>query len=170
MVDLQDPRKLATTTITSALVLGLTLVHITVTPIGGYVHLGDIAIYFTAFAFGPRTGLIAGGLGTGLADVISGYALFSPLSLLVHGLQGYVAGWMTRSNDNTLRLTLAVGAGGGIIVVGYFAGEALIPTFGGPAYALSEVPFNLVQALFGALGAVVYAAVVRAYPRLRQMN
>ncbi len=166
--DLNNPRTLATTGIMTALVLGLTLVHIGVTPAGGYVHLGDIAIYFTAFAFGPVAGLIAGGLGTGLADVVSGYAIFAPLSLVVHGLQGLVAGWIARESVSAGRLALGVVIGGLIIVGGYFAGEALVPVFGGPAVAVSEVPLNVVQAAFGALGAVVYGAVARAYPRLRQ--
>lgn len=166
--DLNNPRTLATTGIMTALVLGLTLIHLTISPIGGYVHLGDIAIYFTAFAFGPWAGLIAGGLGTALADVVSGYAIFAPLSLVVHGLQGLLAGLIVRRQPSPLRLVLATVVGGLVLVAGYYVGEALIPVFGGPAMALSEVPFNLVQAAFGALGAVVYAAVARAYPALRQ--
>ena len=166
--DLDNPRTLATTAVMTALVLGLTLVRIAVTPINGYVHLGDIAIFFTSFAFGPWAGLVAGGLGTGLADVVSGYAIFAPLSLVVHGLQGLVAGWIVRRRPTSAGLVLGVLAGGVILVAGYFIGEAVVPVFGGPALALSEVPFNAVQAAFGSLGAVVYAAVVRAYPRLRQ--
>ncbi|HEC22491.1 MAG TPA: ECF transporter S component [Chloroflexi bacterium] len=166
--DLDNPRTLATTAVMTALVLGLTLVRIAVTPINGYVHLGDIAIFFTSFAFGPWAGLVAGGLGTGLADVVSGYAIFAPLSLVVHGLQGLVAGWIVRRRPTSAGLVLGVLAGGVILVAGYFIGEAVVPVFGGPALALSEVPFNAVQAAFGSLGAVVYAAVARAYPRLRQ--
>lgn len=166
--DLDNPRTLATTAVMTALVLGLTLVRIAVTPINGYVHLGDIAIFFTSFAFGPWAGLVAGGLGTGLADVVSGYAIFAPLSLVVHGLQGLVAGWIVRRRPTSAGLALGVLAGGVILVAGYFIGEAVVPVFGGPALALSEVPFNAVQAAFGSLGAVVYAAVARAYPRLRQ--
>lgn len=166
--DLNNPRTLATTGIMTALVLGLTLVHIAVTPALGYVHLGDIVIYFAAFAFGPWVGLIAGGLGTGLADVVSGYAIFAPLSLVVHGLQGFVAGLIVQNRPSISRLLPGVLAGGLIVIGGYFLGEALIPVFGGPAVALSEVPFNAIQSMFGALGAVVYAAVARAYPRLHQ--
>lgn len=166
--DLNNPRTLATTGIMTALVLGLTLIHLAISPIGGYVHLGDIAIYFTAFAFGPWAGLIAGGLGTALADVVSGYAIFAPLSLVVHGLQGLLAGLIVWRRPSAGRVALATVVGGLVLVAGYYIGEALIPVFGGPAVALSEVPFNVVQAVFGALGAVVYAAVARAYPALRQ--
>jgi energy-coupling factor transport system substrate-specific component len=165
--DLDNPRTLATTAVMTALVLGLTLIHIAQTPIGGYIHLGDIAVYFTAFAFGPWAGLFAGGVGTGLADVLSGYASFAPLSFVVHGVQGFVAGWLTRGRPTAARLIAAVIAGGVIVILGYFAGESLIPAFGGPAWAITEVPWNGVQELVGALGIALYVAVARAYPRLR---
>ena len=168
--DLNNPRTLAVTGIMTALVLGLTLIHISVTPTGGYVHLGDIAIYFASFAFGPWVGLIAGGLGTGLADVVSGYAIFAPLSLVVHGLQGLVAGRIAYGTLRPGRLARGAIAGGLVVVLGSFLGEALVPVFGGPAYAIGEVPFNLTPEVFGALGAVVSVAVARAYPRLRQVT
>ena len=110
--DLNNPRTLATTAVMTALVLGFTLIHIAVTPTGGYVHLGDIAIYFTAFAFGPWAGLVAGGLGTGLADVVAGYASFAPLSLVVHGVQGFVSGLIVRNSLKAGRLGLGVLVGG----------------------------------------------------------
>jgi energy-coupling factor transport system substrate-specific component len=168
--DLNNPRTLATTGMMTALIMGLTLVHVAQTPIGGYIHLGDIAIYFTAFAFGPWAGLVAGGLGPALADVVSGYASFAPLSLIVHGLQGFVAGWIVRDRPTFVRLALAILAGGLIVVAGYYAGESLIPVFGGPGYAATEVPFNALQETLGALGAVIYVAVARAYPRIRQVS
>jgi len=165
--DLNNPRTLATTGIMTALVLGLTLVHVAQTPIGGYIHLGDVAIVFTALAFGPWAGLIAGGAGTGLADVVSGYAIFAPLSLIVHGAQGFMIGWIARQNATSVRTVIALIVGWCILVAGYFLGESLIPIFGGMAYALTEVPWNAVQGLVGTSGVVVYLAVARAYPRLR---
>jgi energy-coupling factor transport system substrate-specific component len=172
-LDLNNPRTLASTGIMTALVLGLTLVHLTVTPTGGYVHLGDIAVYFASFAFGPWIGMVAGGLGAGLADVVSGYASFAPLSLVVHGAQGFVAGWIASRDPRPVQLfllILAVVAGALVVIGGYYGGESLVPVLGGQAAALSEVPSNLLQEAFGALGIVVYIAVARAYPRIRQMN
>ena len=60
---------------------------------GGYVHLGDIFVFFYAFAFGPVIGAVAGGIGCGLADVLGGYAVWAPLTLIAHGVQGFVAGY-----------------------------------------------------------------------------
>ncbi len=166
--DLNNPRNLATTAIMTALVLGLTLIQVAQTPVGGYIHLGDIAIYFASFAFGPWVGLIAGGLGTGLADVVSGYSVFAPLSLIVHGLQGLVAGWIVRERQTPRHFTLALLSGSAILIVGYFIGESLF--FGGPGYAIFEVPWNLVQEAVGWFGVSIYVAVARAYPRLRHAD
>lgn len=165
--NLNNPRTLATTAIMAALTLALTLVHIAQTPIGGYIHLGDIAIFFTAMAFGPWVGLVAGGLGTALADVISGFAIFAPLTLIVHGLQGFLVGWIAKDKASPVQVGLAVLAGAATLIAGYYFGESIIPTFGGPAYAITEVPWNAVQELVGATGVAIYYAVARAYPRIR---
>jgi uncharacterized membrane protein len=168
--DLNNPRTLATTAIMTALVLGLTMIHIAQTPIGGYIHLGDAAIFFTALAFGPWAGLVVGGLGTALADVIGGYAIFAPLTFIVHGAQGFIVGWIAGEQRTTVRVVLATLAGSLVLVAGYFAGESLIPTFGGPAYALTEVPWNFVQEIVGTTGVLAYFAVARAYPRIRHAS
>ncbi|MFI5205583.1 MAG: ECF transporter S component, partial [Candidatus Paceibacterales bacterium] len=132
------------------------------------IHLGDIAVFFTALTFGPWICMIAGGLGTGLADLLTGkYAFFAPLSVVVHGTQGFVTGWIYQKWSTKMGLFVSVFAGGLIVVFGYFAGKLILPIWGGFASAVSSLPFDTVQVLAGALGAVLHLAVVRAYPRLR---
>jgi len=171
-----DQRTVAITAVMTALVmLGILIVHIP-TPTGGYVHLGDILIYFAAFAFGPIVGGVAGGFGAALSDVISGYAIFALMSLIVHGVQGYVVGRMAHGKTSLPRLILAAVVGGIILVVGYYIGEVLLfgyiqptPTSAGTlafGYAATELIPNTLQAIFGALGALLYLAVLRAYPPL----
>nr|MBN1229639.1 ECF transporter S component [Anaerolineae bacterium] len=168
--DLNNPRILALTGVMTALVFALTR-PIVPTPIG-YTHLGDVAIYFTALAFGPWAGMIAGGVGTALADLLSGgYAHFAPLSLLVHGLQGLVVGLIYRQMKGSgVGLFISLLVGGVIVVGGYFLGEMLVPIWGGPSGAVGEVWFNVVQVLVGSVGGLVYLGVLRAYPRLSQMG
>jgi uncharacterized membrane protein len=164
--NLNNPRTLSMTAIMTGLVLALT--RAAFIPNGvGYNHLGDVAVYFAAFAFGPWVGLIAGGVGTALADITTGqYAAFAPLSLIVHGLQGFAAGWIYYKRPNITGMTLGWFVGAVILVAGYFLGEYFSLIWGGPAQALIEWPTNILQALIGALGGVVYIAVLRAYPRL----
>lgn len=158
-----NTRLIALMAIMSALVLALTYIRVAQTPPGGYIHLGDIAINFAALALGPLVGAVAGGVGTGLADVIGGYPLFAVASLIVHGLQGYVVGRLAHGKTDWPSMLFAVSAGGLVVVAGYFLAEATFLGFGA-GVALQEVPWNVVQELVGAVGILVYLAVRRAYP------
>ena len=83
----------------------------------GYVNFSDVAIYFTAFLFGPWVGFVAGGVGTALADLSLGYAQFAPLSFVAHGLEGLLAGYivhrlypqLTRGSNRLWRVLSALG-------------------------------------------------------------
>ncbi len=168
-----DPRQVAVTAVMTAVIFVLTRAIQIPTPARGYIHLGDAAIFFAAFAFGPWVGGIAGGLGTALADISSGgYAVWAPFSFLIHGLQGWVVAMIVgyparlqRRQGEWYRMVLAVGAGSAIVVGGYLpAGLILVG-----AEALGEIPANIIQALSGGLiGAPLYLAVRAAYPPLTQ--
>ncbi len=158
-----NPRAIAVIAIMAALVLALTNVHVWQTPAGGYIHLGDIVIFFAAFAFGPMAGAAIGGIGTALADVIGGYPMFAIASLIVHGAQGYVAGALGHSKTDRFALVLAGLAGGVAVLIGYLVAEVLF--LGIPmAAAVAEVPWNTLQEALGLLGIPLYLAVRRAYP------
>ena len=134
----------------------------------GYFNFSDVAIYFAAFTFGPWVGLVAGGLGTALADVLSGYAQFAPLTFLAHGLEGLVVGWLAR-NAKGWKLGLVWLAGALCVILIYFAGEFWIFGIGPEAFA--EMPFNLVQvAVGGILGIPLHYAVRAAYPPALQLG
>lgn len=161
-----DPRVASLVAIMIAVVYVLTrLVQI---PIGsqGFIHLGDAAIYFTAFAFGPWVAAVAGGLGTSLVDATTGYAQWAIFSLLVHGIQGYVAGLLTQRIPGLYGQLIAVSSGGLILIVGYFAAGVLLT---GVGEAVTGILPNALQALSGGIvGIPLFAAVLHAYPPLAQ--
>lgn len=141
-------------------------------PIGtGYFNFSDVAIYFASFAFGPWIGLVAGGVGAGLADIISGYSQFAILTFFAHGLEGLVAGYLGKDQP-LLRMVLAWAAGTVVMVGIYFIGEYTVPAmWGGPPQALTEWPFNLLQNVIGGLvGIPLVFAVRRAYPPISRMG
>ena len=161
-----DARLVALVAVMTAVVFVLTRMVQIPTPARGYIHLGDAAIFFTAFAFGPWVGGIAGGLGTALADITSGYAQWAVFSLLVHGFQGWLVGAMVKRQPEWHRLLVAVGAGCVVVVVGYFIAGTILMGIGA---ALSEIPANIIQAISGGLvGVPLFLAVRRAYPPLVQ--
>lgn len=118
----------------------------------GYIHLGDSMIFLAAILFGWRYGLIAGGLGSALADMLAGYAHWALPTLIIKGLMGLIVGIIAQQEkDNlfTIRNILALVIGAILMVTGYyFAGAFMKGSF---LVALESVPFNLVQGFGGAL-------------------
>jgi uncharacterized membrane protein len=121
---------------------------------GGYLNFGETVIYACALLFGGITGGFAGGVGAAMADIFLGFGSFAPITLIVKGIEGYVVGTMGKGKPLRSQ-ALAVIVGGVILVVGYFVFEVAL--FGLPA-AVTEVPFNMLQA---GVGLVVALTVVR---------
>jgi len=160
--------RVASIAILAAVTTVLTRVVQVPLPARGYINLGDVAIVFTAITLGPFSGAISGGLGTALADLLSGpYAFWAPISLFVHGLQGLLIGLICRVRPGNLGLQVLGGVVGmAVMAGGYFLAGIFIE---GAGPSLTEVPGNLIQGGVGVvLGILVSAAVLRAYPPLRQ--
>lgn len=157
-----DIRRITLTALMAALVFVLTLIpRFPLFTTGGYIHLGDAGITFAAVAFGPWVAAIAGGLGTALADLV-GFPQWAIFSFLVHGFQGFVLGLMLRWKLNWVTVVLSTIVGVFIVATGYFLAGAILQ---GVAVSLTEVPFNIAQALSGSLvGLPLYWAVRRSYP------
>jgi uncharacterized membrane protein len=163
-----DPRILAVTAVMTAITFALTRVVQVPTPVVGYIHLGDVGVFFSAFAFGPWVGAVVGGLGTALADLTSPYAQWAIFSLLIHGAQGLAAGWISSRWQNVRGLLLATVVGGAIVVAGYLLAGTILIGFGA---ALTEVPLNIVQVAAGAIVSVpLFAAVRQAYPPILRLG
>ena len=169
----RDTIRMASIVIMTAVTVVFTYaVRIPVAPTRGYLNLGDVAIYFTAFAFGPWTALITGGVGTALADILGGYSQWAPITFFAHGLQGFAVGFLFyRFAGEEPRLEgggffFALGMAfvlGTVVMAGiyFFAGSLMM----GIGPALVELPGNVLQNLAGILvGTFLWAAVSRAYP------
>jgi uncharacterized membrane protein len=150
------------------------IVRIPIARTGGYLNLGDVIIYFTSFTFGPVSALVAGGVGTAITDLISGYSQWAPISLLAHGLQGLVAGliasiaWRDRTSVFNPLWVIAAVAGTVVMAGGYLLAQILMLGMGA---ALFELPWNLLQNLIGVAGAIpLTIAVRRAYPPVTKLR
>ena len=127
---------------------------------GGYFNLGDAIVVATALLFGPVIGAIAGGLGSGLADLLGGWMLFVIPTTIIKGVEGYVVGYIAGDpvNRPILKTIIAWIAGGFVVVVGYFIAEAFFLGMGVEA-ALAEIIINIPQALGSVLGVLISLAV-----------
>lgn len=127
---------------------------------GGYFNLGDAVVVATALLFGPIIGAIAGGLGSGLADLLGGWMLFVIPTTIIKGMEGYIVGYIAGDPVNRpfMKTIIAWIAGGVVIVVGYFIAEAFFLGMGIEA-ALAEMIINIPQAIGSGLGVLIALAV-----------
>lgn len=59
---------------------------------GGYFNFGDVAVIFCGLFLGKKWGAIAGGIGSAFADLLGGFYIFIPITLVAKGLEGFLAG------------------------------------------------------------------------------
>lgn len=155
-------RELTLTALLIALTTVATLViRIPVPATQGYINLGDSLVYISALLFGPVTGLLAGGIGSALADLIGGYSQFAPYTLVIKGLEGLLVGLLawrmikrpTPTVGGVLAAVAAIAVGGATMVFGYFVAEAFLLKLG-VAAASAEVPGNIFQVVGGLIVAI----------------
>ena len=114
---------------------------------GGLIHLGNVPLFIGAILFGKKTGAIAGGIGMGLFDLLSGWTLWAPFTLIIVGIMGFTVGKITEDhkhqNIKWCNNVIAIAAACVIKVVGYYIAEVII--YGNPLAPVSSIPGNLVQ-------------------------
>jgi len=167
--------RIALVAVLTAVVVVFTLIVRVPTPLKGYISLCDVVIYFAAYLFGPWAAALAGGLGTGLADLIGGYAQWAPLSFIIHGAQGLLVALIAlapvsggvRGDASIIKLVLGGLLGVIVMAGGYYIAGGILYGF---EPALVEVPLNLLQSGVGmVLGILVSKTVQKAYPPVRSL-
>lgn len=139
-------KELAITAICIVLVYVFTAVVNVKLPIaaaGGLIHLGNVPLFVAAILFGKRTGMIAGGIGMGLFDLLSGWTLWAPFTLVTVGIMGLVVGMVTEKKKSFPRYILAMVLACIIKIVGYYIAEGII--YGNWVAPAASIPGNLVQ-------------------------
>ena len=96
-------------------------------------------------SFGKKTGAIAGGVGMGLFDLLSGWTLWAPFTFVIVALMGFTVGKLTEDekHQNFKWYVIAIAAACVIKVVGYYIAEVVI--YGNPFSPVTSIPGNLVQ-------------------------
>ena len=144
--------------IMTALVAVGTLIIRIPNPMGGYFNVGDVMIFVCALTFNPVISGFAGGVGSAIADMI-GFPVFAIPTLIIKGLEGFLASLIT-NKKNVFRDGLAVVVAGSEMIIGYFLVELYVLQWG-LGGTLAEVPGNIAQILIGGLVGIPIAFVLR---------
>lgn len=89
--------KISAAAIFTALVCAATMIFTIYVPATrGFFNIGETMVYTTALLFGPFVGAFAGGIGSMLADLLLGYPVYAPATLVIKALEGTIVGFLSR--------------------------------------------------------------------------
>lgn len=150
-------KRLTLTGLFAALATVATLIIQIPTPSKGYINLGDCIVNVAAWLLGPVYGAAAAGIGSGLADLISGYAIYAPATFIIKALMAvasyYVFTLLFRKiHSFPARMAAAITAEI-IMCAGYVIFETII--YGSFAAAAVGIPANAVQGIAGVASSVM---------------
>ena len=132
----------------------------------GYFNLGDVFVLLSAWLLGPVLGPLAAGVGTALADILMGYAVYAPATLMIKALVAFAAFWIYRLTKPFFKREgldfiprgISAVIGESIMVLGYFFFEAVVLSYG--VGATASIFGNCLQAVAGSVGSVVLVTAI----------
>lgn len=139
--------------------IGTMVIQIPIPATNGYIHVGDGILLIVAVTLGARAGFIAGGIGSALADILTGYTIWAPFTLIIKGLMGYIMGRIASPSGEPSPLVTKRGLFGACLaaawmVIGYYVSEAILTSsLQVPIFA---IPWNFIQ---GIGGIIIYTLV-----------
>ena len=137
----------------------------------GYIHLGDAVVILSGVILGPVYGLVAGGIGSAMADLLGGYFVYVPITFAIKGLIAVIAGLIYKKMGKSSKSRYAAVVLGGItdivlVAGGYFVCEYFL--YG--ASAAASIPANIIQGVGGLIIAVVLYPVLMAVPDVKKLT
>lgn len=130
----------------------------------GYFNAGDVFVLLAGWCMGPVFGGVAAGLGSCLADILSGYILYAPVTFFVKGIDAVASYFVWRAlrllvTKDNLDFLARIGAavvGEALMVLGYFLFETAMYGVAGGAASLVG---NALQGTFGVVCSVLLVSI-----------
>ena len=149
-------KKIVNSALLATLICIATMIIKIPSPLKGYVNLGDGVVLIAGWILPPFYGFLSAGIGSALADVFLGYAVYAPATFIVKGLMAPVAYFIfkllcNKAGNLTARITSGVLAEA-VMVIGYLLFESILYGF---MPSLVNVPANAVQGVFGIVIATI---------------
>jgi len=137
---------------------------------GGLVHLGTGMLFIASIMFGPKKGALAGAIGMGLFDMVGGWLVWAPITIVARGLQGYIVGkiaWSNNRKGNSIAFNLiAMIVSIPVMIAVYYVGEGFL--YGNWIAPLASIPGDLTQNILGMIVAIPVCLVLKKVPFFKQ--
>ena len=160
-------QKIVVSAMLAALVCVATMIIKIPSPMKGYMNLGDCVVLLCGWVLPPFYGFCAAGIGSALADIFSGYAIYVPATFLIKGIMALIAYGLHKSLHKKMGMTPACLIAGVVselfMAAGYYIFEGFMYGF---VASLVNIPANLVQA---AAGLVLGVLLIRLFQKSKMI-
>jgi len=154
----------------SALFIGLTFIFTYFVripfPTGGYFNVGDAFIIISAILIDPFAGMLVGAVAGTFSDLLSGYALFIPFTIVAKGLEALIAGLIYHKLRNVFRYSGVILGPIVMVLVYSFSYYVLLDI----SAMFANFPFDLVQAGIAIILSIIILIVLERTPLLRRFK
>ena len=161
-------KKLVMAALMAALACVATMIIKIPSPLKGYINLGDCIVLLSGWLLSPMWGFLAAGLGSALADILSGYVIYGPATFLIKGLMSLVAFYgykLLKDKCSNLASKIISGIAAEIVMlVGYFLFAGILYGFGP---AVVNIPANAVQ---GIAGVVIGLILMKIFEKTKRIT
>ena len=133
---------------------------------GGLVHLGTGMLFIASILFGPKKGAMAGAVGMGLFDMVGGWLIWAPITIVARGLQGFIVGkiaWANdRKGDSVVFNIVAMIVSMPVMLAVYYIGEVIL--YNNWVAPLASIPGDMIQNLLGLVVAIPVCLFLKKTP------
>lgn len=114
----------------------------------GYIHIGDTFILLAGYYIGGWYAVIASALGSALADILSGYVIYAPATLIIKGVMAIIiiAFCKKAAKNKTLPFILGSVLAEAVMIIGYLIFDVILY---GPSGIIVSLSGNVLQAIGG---------------------
>ena len=125
--------------------------------LGGYMNLGDGFILLFSSVVSPLGGFLIGGVGSAIADLVSGFGIYAPFTLVIKGLEGYFVAKCCKKMNRFVCYVI----GCFIMIFGYFLVDWFMQ--GSFVVAITGLPTNLMQSICALVIVVLLQRIVKKF-------
>lgn len=123
--------------------IGTMLIQVPIPSNAGFVHLGDSMVYLCGILLGPGFGALAAGVGSAIADLMLGYSVYAPATLIIKALDAMAVGFIycsiTKNHKSivvkSVAYFVAIAVGSAVMVGGYYFYELFFLKLGAASLA-----------------------------------
>ena len=156
-------QKITAAAMLAALTCVFTLIIKIPTPLNGYVNMGDAIVLLAGWSLSPAYAFLTAGIGSALADLLSGYTAYAVPTFLIKGAMALIALFGVRlfgkKKGGIPAKIVSASLAEIFMVLGYFVFEGVLYGF---APSLVNIPANAIQ---GVVGLVLGCVLVRIFEK-----